>query len=139
MLLFYLSLLSKDAPVVFVFSFLLYVFGSVTNPLQQLLTIPSVFCYLFSSFFKNNRAFYTNFDFCFEKRLFLKYFKNNFKILYEYVVIWIICGYMNNIWICGSHNWKNASVQIYYICTHLLVFSLVFNQVFVFHVFAYIS
>ena len=31
------------------------------------------------SFFKK-RAFYINLDFCFEKRLFLKYFTNNFKI-----------------------------------------------------------
>ena len=33
-------------------SFLLYVLGSVTNPLQQLLSIPSVCCYLCPPFFK---------------------------------------------------------------------------------------
>ena len=54
---------------------LLYVLESVTNPLQQL-----VFCYLCPPFLKNNRDFYINLDFCFEKGLFLKYFKNTFRI-----------------------------------------------------------
>ena len=33
-----------------------------------------------SAILKNYCAFYINFDFCFEKFLYLKYFKNNFKI-----------------------------------------------------------
>ena len=78
---YYLSFLPKDATIAFIFFFPLYILGSVTKPLQQLLTIPSVCCYLCPPFLKNNRAFYINLDFCFENRLFLKYFKNNFKIL----------------------------------------------------------
>ena len=77
---YYLSFLSKDAPTVFVFFFLSYVLDSLTKPLQQLLIIPSVFCYLCPSFLKNNRAFFINIDFCFEKRLFLEYLKNNVKM-----------------------------------------------------------
>ena len=50
------------------FFFLSYVLDSLTKPLQQLLIIPSVFCYLCPSFLKNNRAFFINIDFCFEKR-----------------------------------------------------------------------
>ena len=50
------------------------------KPLQQLLTIPSVCCYLCTPLFGNNRALYIKFGFCFEKRLFLVYFKNDFKI-----------------------------------------------------------
>ena len=75
---FYLSFLSKHTPIVFFFFLLLYVLGSVTKPIQQLLTIPSV--YLCPPFLKNNHAFYKNLDFCFKKHLFLIYFKSNFKI-----------------------------------------------------------
>ena len=50
------------------FFFLSYVLDSLTKPLQQLLIIPSVFCYLCPSFLKNNRAFFINIDSCFEKR-----------------------------------------------------------------------
>ena len=39
-----------------------------------------VYCYLCLSFLKSNRAFFINFVPCFEKCLFLKYFKNDFKI-----------------------------------------------------------
>ena len=76
---FYLSFLSnKHTPIVFFFFLLLYVLGSVTKPIQQLLTIPSI--YLCPPFLKNNCAFYKNLDFCFKKHLFLIYFKSNFKI-----------------------------------------------------------
>ena len=60
------------------------------NSLQQLLTIPSVCCYLWPPFLKNNRASYINFDFCFEMHLFLKYFKNNLKIFQKYFLIVIV-------------------------------------------------
>ena len=43
MLLSYLSFLFKHASIVFVFPFVLYVLGLVTNPLQQLLTIHQFF------------------------------------------------------------------------------------------------
>ena len=89
MLLYYLPFLSKDASIVFVFSFLLYVFGCLTNPLQQL-TIPSVCCYLRPPFLKNYSAFYIKFHFCFEKHLLLKHFKNNFKIFWKYFLIVIV-------------------------------------------------
>ena len=72
---YYLSLLSKDAPIVFVFSFLLYVLGK-KNPLA----IPSVCCYQCPPFLKNNHGFYINLDCRFEKRVFVKYFKNSIKI-----------------------------------------------------------
>ena len=80
MLLYYLSFLSKDASIAFVFSFLLYVLGSVTNPLHQLLAIPSVCCYQCPPFFENNDAFYINFEFCLKKGL----FQNISKIISKY-------------------------------------------------------
>ena len=77
------------------FSFLWYVLGSVANP-QQLLTIPIVYCYLCLPFLKNNRTFYINFAFRFEKHLFLKYFKNDFKIFCKYFFIVIVLYILEN-------------------------------------------
>ena len=86
------------------YSFILYVLGSVTNT-QQLLTIPIVYCYLCPSYLKNNRAFYINFVFCFEKRLFLKYFKNDFKIFWKYFLI-AIALYIFRISLCvTTYSW----------------------------------
>ena len=85
-------------PLSLFFSFIWYVLGSVTNT-QQLLTIPIVYCYLCPSYLKNNRAFYINFVFCFEKRLFLKYFKNDFKIFWKYFLI-VIALYIFRISLC---------------------------------------
>ena len=50
-------------------------------------------------FLKNNRAFYINLDFRFEKRLFLKYFKNDFKIFWKYFLIAIVL-YIFRISLC---------------------------------------
>ena len=88
MLLYYLSFSPKEKPIVFVFSFL-SCFWLVNKTLQQL-TIPSVCCYLRPPFLKNYRAFYIKFDFCFEKHLLLKHFKNNFKIFWKYFLIVIV-------------------------------------------------
>ena len=85
-------------PLSLFFSFIWYVLGSVTNT-QQLLTIPIVYCYLCPSFLKNNRAFYISFVFCLEKRLFLKYFKNDFKIFWKYFLI-VIVLYIFRISLC---------------------------------------
>ena len=82
----------------FFFYFILCVLFSVTNT-QQLLTIPIVYCYLCPSFLKNNRAFYISFVFCLEKRLFLKYFKNDFKIFWKYFLI-VIVLYIFRISLC---------------------------------------
>ena len=76
---YYVTFLPKDAPIVF--SPFIYMF------LAQLQTRSSnyyqshqfVVIYV-RHFLKNSRAFYIILDFSFEKRLFLKYFKNNFKI-----------------------------------------------------------
>ena len=73
----------------FFFYFILCVLFSVTNT-QQLLTIPIVYCYLCPPFLKNNCAFFINFVSCFEKRLFLKYFKNDLKIFWKYFLIVIV-------------------------------------------------
>ena len=80
------------------FSFILYVLGSVTNT-QQLLITPVVYCYLCPSFLKNSRAFFINFASCFEKRLFLNYFKNGFKTLWKYFLIAIVM-YIFRISLC---------------------------------------
>ena len=80
------------------YSFILYVLGSVTNT-QQLLTIPIVYSYLCPSFLKNDRTFFINFVSCFEKRLFLKYFKNDFKIFWKYFLI-VIALYIFRISLC---------------------------------------
>ena len=81
---------------------LLYVLGSVANPFQQLLTVPSVNCYLRPPFFKNNRVFYIKFDFFFEKRLFLIYFKNSFKIFLKYFFSYNSSVYFENIVVCNE-------------------------------------
>ena len=80
---------------------------TVTNSSRQLLTIPSVYCYLCPLFLKSNRAFYINFDFCFEKRLFLKYIKNNFKIFWKYCNSSV---YFENIVVCNEPLTLNKSI-----------------------------
>ena len=58
---------------------------AVVNNLISLLLSMSVI-------FKSNRAFYLNFDFCFEKDLFPKCFKNHFKIFYKYFfIVTVLC------------------------------------------------
>ena len=54
---------------------------------------------VYPSFFKNNRAFYISLDFRFEKRLFLKYFENDFKIFRKYFLI-VIVLYIFRISLC---------------------------------------
>ena len=91
---------SRMHPLSFLSPFLYnYILGSVANPLQQLLTIPSVCCYLCPPFLKITAFFCINFDFCFEKRLFLKYFKNNFKIFLKYLLN-VIVLYILRISLC---------------------------------------
>ena len=80
----------------FFFYFILCVLFSVTNT-QQLLTIPIVYCYLCPSFLKNK--LFINFVSCLEKRLFLKYLKNYFKIFRKYFLI-VIVLYIFKISLC---------------------------------------
>ena len=56
---------------------------AVVNNLISLLLSMSVI-------FKSNRAFYLNFDFCFEKDLIPKCFKNHFKIFYKFFFIVLV-------------------------------------------------
>ena len=134
MLLYYLPFLSKDTSIVFVFSFLLYVFGWLTNPLQQL-TIPSVCCYLRPPFLKNYHAFYIKSDFCFEKHLLLKHFKNNFKIFWKYFLI-VIVLYILRKSLCKfclifniiSFTNAQGSVKIRLVCSKVFLLINYFDQ-----------
>ena len=98
MLLYYLSFLSMDASIAF-FSFLLYVLCSVTTP-QQLLTIPIVYCYLCPPFFKNNRAFYITFAFCFWNTFISKISQKWFQKHSEKYFLIVIVPYISRILLC---------------------------------------
>ena len=83
---YYLSFLSKGVPIAsFFLSFICSWFSNklppaiINNPIS-LLCLPSLKS-------KNNHAFYLNLNFCFEKHFFLKYFKNNLKILWQHFLI----------------------------------------------------
>ena len=81
------------------FSFLLYVLCSVTNS-QQLLTIPIVYCYLCPSFFKNNRAFYITFAFCFWNTFISKISQKWFQKHSEKYFLIVIVPYISRILLC---------------------------------------
>ena len=88
--------------IVFVYSFLFYVLGVVTNPLKQSLTSSSV-CYIYVHHFLKITRFLRKLWFLFWNRLFLKYFKNNFKI--NILKIFFNCNsfvYFENILVCNK-------------------------------------
>ena len=84
------------------FSLYFYMFWLSNKPPPVIINNPISLLLFCSPFLKNNRAFYINFDFCFEKRLFLQYIKNDFKIFSKYFLI-VIVLYILRISFCVTN------------------------------------
>ena len=80
---------------------LIYSWLSNKHP-QAIVNNPISLLYVCSPIFKNNRPFYINFDFCFEKRLFLKDLKNNFK-KFDKLFFIVIVLYILRILLCVTN------------------------------------
>ena len=80
-----------------------FISSSLSNKLPQtIINSPMSLLYLCPPFLKNNCAFYINYDFCFQKHLVLKYFKNNFKMSLKYFLI-VIVLYILRISLCVTN------------------------------------